>query len=97
MANLDDRVSTAGIGVSTGGATKAQGRRVRSFTADLSAVGEPALWGFGGALAIGSILIAGFLAIITWNGVTTFWPKPIERLTLVDGTVLAGEPTRQNT
>jgi phosphate transport system permease protein len=72
------------------------GRRVRSFTADLSAVGEPALWGFGGALALGIILIAGFLAMIAWNGFTTFWPKPIERVTLVDGRVLAGEPTRFN-
>jgi phosphate transport system permease protein len=34
------------------------GRRVRRFTADLSAVGEPALWAFGGALALGIILIA---------------------------------------
>lgn len=70
------------------------GRRVRRFTADLSAVGEPALWGFGGALAIGIILIAGFLFMITWNGITTFWPKPIAVVTLVNGEKLAGEPTR---
>jgi hypothetical protein len=42
-------------------ATQARGRAVRRFTADLSAVGEPALWAFGGALAVGIILIAGFL------------------------------------
>jgi len=71
-----------------------QGRAVRKFTADLSAVGEPALWGFGGALAIGIILIVGFLGMIAWNGLTTFWPKPIEVVTLTDGAVLAGEPTR---
>lgn len=70
------------------------GRRVRRFTADLSAVGEPALWGFGGALAIGIILIAGFLFMITWNGLTTFWPKPIAVVTLLGGEQLAGEPTR---
>lgn len=70
------------------------GRQVRRFTADLSAVGEPALWGFGGALAIGIILIAGLLFMITWNGLTTFWPKPIAMVTLIDGTKLAGEPTR---
>lgn len=98
MANIEDETSTAAIGVSTGKPTTAErGRKVRSFTADLSAVGEPALWGFVGALAIGIILIAGFLAIIAWNGFTTFWPKPIERVTLVDGTVIAGEPTRFNT
>jgi len=70
------------------------GRRVRRFSSDLSAVGEPALWGFGGALALGIILIAGFLALIAWNGFTTFWPKPIEQVELRDGTVIAGLPTR---
>ncbi|MFN3954806.1 MAG: phosphate ABC transporter permease PstA [Pararhodobacter sp.] len=71
-----------------------KGRRVRRFSADLSAVGEPALWGFGGALALGIILIAGFLFMIAWNGVTTFWPKPIEVVELRDGSVLAGVATR---
>lgn len=71
-----------------------QGRRVRRFSADLSAVGEPALWGFGGALALGIILIAGFLFIIAWNGLTTFWPKPVIEVTLRDGTVIAGVETR---
>jgi len=79
---------------SKSGVKKSNGHRVRRFTADLSAVGEPALWGFGGALAIGIILIAGFLFIIAWNGMTTFWPKPIAQITLIDGTKLAGEPTR---
>ena len=72
----------------------AAGRRVRRFSADLSAMGEPALWAFGGALALGIILIAGFLAMIAWNGFTTFWPKPIERVELTSGEVLAGVPTR---
>lgn len=75
-------------------AIKSGGRHVRRFTADLSATGEPALWGFGGALAIGIILISGFLFIIAWNGFTTFWPKPIEMVTLNTGSKLAGEPTR---
>ncbi|MCC5969129.1 MAG: phosphate ABC transporter permease PstA [Pararhodobacter sp.] len=70
------------------------GRRVRRFSADLSAVGEPALWAFGGALALGIILISGFLFMIAWNGMTTFWPKPIEQVELRDGTVLAGVATR---
>lgn len=70
-------------------------RSVRSFTADLSAVGEPALWGLGGALALGIILIASFLAMIFWNGIVTFWPKPIVKVELRDGTVLAGEPSRE--
>ena len=73
-----------------------QGRRVRRFSADLSAVGEPALWAFGGALALGIILIAGFLFMVAWNGIATFWPKPIAQVELRDGTLLAGEPTRGN-
>jgi len=59
-------------------------------------VGEPALWAFGGALALGIILIAGFLFMVAWNGIATFWPKPIAQVELRDGTLLAGEPTRAN-
>ncbi|MCC5794572.1 MAG: phosphate ABC transporter permease PstA [Chromatiales bacterium] len=75
-------------------APRSRGRRVRTLTADVSAVGEPALWAFGGALALGVILIAGFLFFVALNGITTFWPKPIVKVELRDGTVLAGEPTR---
>jgi len=71
-----------------------RGRRVRRFTADLSATGEPALWALGGALALGVILVSGFLFLISWNGFATFWPKPIERVELLNGQVIAGEPTR---
>jgi phosphate transport system permease protein len=83
----------------TGSATKAagtkgRGRVVRRFTADLSATGEPALWALGGALALGVILIVGFLFMIAWNGMTTFWPKPIARVELINGPTIAGEPTR---
>lgn len=71
-----------------------KGRRVRRYSADLSAMGEPALWGFGGALALGIILIAGFLMMVFYNGATTFWPKPIDRIELVDGTIVAGVERR---
>ena len=74
---------------------KPQPRRVRRMVGDLSAVGEPALWGLGGALALGIILIAAFLGMIVWNGMTTFWPKPIVQVKLADGSVIAGEPFRE--
>jgi phosphate transport system permease protein len=48
----------------------------------------------GGALAIGVTLILGFLLLVLWNGVGTFWPGPLARVTLADGTLIAGEPTR---
>lgn len=96
VSNDQDLSAGAAPGAAAGGApAKAvRGRRVRRFSADLSAVGEPALWGFGGALALGIVLIAGFLFMIAWNGFSTFWPKPIEQVELRDGTVIAGVATR---
>ena len=69
-------------------------RQRRRFSADLSALGEPALWGFGGALALGIIMIAVFLAVVLYNGATTFWPSKIDRVELTDGSVIAGTERR---
>ena len=88
MAATEHDTSSA----SPGGNNKRYG--VRQYSADLSAVGEPWLWGLGGALALGVILVAGFLTMIFWNGASTFWPKPIEVVTLNNGNKVAGEPTR---
>ncbi|TAN49591.1 MAG: phosphate ABC transporter permease PstA [Rhodospirillales bacterium] len=67
----------------------------RSYESSLSARGEPFLWGLGGALSFGVLLVIGFLVLVTWNGITTFWPKPIEVVTLLSGDLVAGEPTRR--
>lgn len=67
-------------------------RRARSV--DLRAIGEPFLWGLGGCLAIGIMMITGFLAMVLWNGAETFWPKPIAVVTTTDGGFLAGERVR---
>ncbi len=56
--------------------------------------GEPFLWPFGGALVIGIFMIIGFLALIVYNGILTFYPKTIEVLSLRDGSIIAGELTR---
>ncbi len=66
----------------------------RSYESSLQARGEPFLWGFGGALSLGVTLVLGFLVLVLWNGVTTFWPQPVEMVKLDDGTVMAGEPSR---
>lgn len=71
-----------------------QPRKVRRFTADVSATGEPWLWALGCALALGTTLIVGFMVMIFWNGVATFWPNRIEVVTLADRKLVAGEPTR---
>jgi phosphate transport system permease protein len=74
----------------------APARRPRK-RADLRAHGEPFRWAMGGALALGILLIVGFLLLVFWNGVTTFWPGPIAVVELADGSRLAGEPTRTET
>jgi len=66
----------------------------RNRATHLGAVGEPYLWGLGGALALGITMVVGFLLLVFWNGVTTFWPKPVEVVTLHDGGKVAGEPFR---
>jgi phosphate transport system permease protein len=66
----------------------------RSRPTALSAQGEPFLWIMGGALALGVVMIVGFLLLVLWNGVVTFWPKPIAVVTLADGKLVAGEPSR---
>ena len=61
---------------------------------DMRSRGEPALWSLGGALAIGIIMILGFLALVFSNGIATFIPKPLTVVTGTDGMVTAGEPFR---
>jgi phosphate transport system permease protein len=61
---------------------------------DFKARGEPFLWGLGGALAFGVLMIAGFLVLILYNGAATFWPRPIQVVKLADGKLLAGELSR---
>ncbi len=70
---------------------------VRAKGSDVSAVGEPFIWGMGGALAFGVIMILGFLALVIINGLVTFWPKPLEEVRLSDGRSFVGEPVRVET
>lgn len=71
---------------------KAQIRK--SMVWDFKSRGEPFLWSFGGALIVGILMIIGFLILILYNGTLTFYPDRIDVLTLRDGSVIAGEPTR---
>ena len=77
---------------------KAPARRFtlsRTKGSDLTARGEPMVWAMGGSLAFGLLMIFGFLALIFSNGLSAFWPKPIEVVTLTSGRVIAGEPLRE--
>lgn len=52
--------------------------------------GDPWIWLTGGALAACLIFVTGLVALITFSGMGFFWPAPVERLKLQDGTVLLG-------
>jgi phosphate transport system permease protein len=67
---------------------------VRARATDLTAQGEPYLWSLGGALATGILMIVGFLILVFYNGVTTFYPRPVAVVTLRSGELIAGEPSR---
>lgn len=58
-----------------------------------SALGEPMIWLTGGALVVSLVMIVGLVAMIVTQGLTTFWPRPVEQITLNDGSVFLGVPT----
>jgi len=53
--------------------------------------GEPMIWMTGSALGMCILMITGLLLIILVNGLSFFWPQPLERVVLKDSTVLMGE------
>ncbi len=69
------------------------GRRTGGSTT-LLAQGESMIWIMGGALSVCALMVVGLLALVVWQGGTTFWPRPVERIELSNGTVLMGEVTR---
>lgn len=66
----------------------------KSMVWDFKARGEPFLWLFGGGLCVGIAMIVGFIVLIVYNGILTFYPRPIEVVLLRDGSRLAGEVAR---
>ncbi len=68
--------------------------RVQAVSWDFKARGEPFLWGLGGTLVIGIIMIVGFMVLILYNGILTFYPHSIEVVTLRNGSSFAGELVR---
>ncbi len=53
------------------------------------------MWLTGLAMAICMMMIVALLALVFVQGVRTFWPSPIDRVTLTSGTVLLGLPVRE--
>jgi phosphate transport system permease protein len=63
----------------------------------LLAQGESIVWIMGGALAVCAVMVVGLLALVLWQGGSTFWPRSVERIELKDGSVRVGEVTRSET
>ena len=63
----------------------------------LSARGEPMIWLTGGALVICLVMIIGLVGMIIVQGSATFWPRPVERVTLNNGQVFLGVRTNEET
>jgi phosphate transport system permease protein len=57
--------------------------------------GEPFVWLTGGALALSLVMVAGLVLLVMMSGLGVFWPSPIVRITLSDGTALMGQITER--
>ena len=53
--------------------------------------GESMVWLTAMGLAVALIMVVGLLAVIVSQGVTAFWPRPVERFALKDGSTVLGE------
>ena len=57
--------------------------------------GEPMIWFTGSALGVSILMIVGLVIVILTNGLSFFWPKPLELVTLKDGSAFLGEVTNR--
>jgi phosphate transport system permease protein len=53
--------------------------------------GEPLIWLTGSALGLCILMIVGLIGVILVNGLSFFWPQPLQLLTLKDQSVVLGE------
>lgn len=59
-----------------------------------SAIGEPMVWLTGGALLVCLLMIVMLVMLVVVNGSKSFWPRPIQQVTLNDGEVILGIATK---
>ena len=62
-----------------------------------SAVGEPMVWLTGSALVLCLLMIAILASLVVVNGLRTFWPGDIDRVTLQSGEVVMGIRAAEDT
>jgi len=53
--------------------------------------GEPMIWLTGSALGLCILMIVGLIGVILVNGLSFFWPQPLQLLTLKDQSVVLGD------
>ena len=70
-------------------------RKTRRVGASILARGEPMLWLTGGGLIVCLLMVLGLMALVIWQGVTTFWPVPVLQVTTVANQTWMGEVTRR--
>ncbi len=85
-ARLPDAAGAAQAGVS------GKLRSPRSRSTPLSARGEPVVWLTGMAMSICVLMIVALLGVTVYQGSRTFWPRPIDTLTRIDGRTVMGMP-----
>lgn len=57
--------------------------------------GEPLVWLTGGGLALATLMVTGLLFLVFYQGILTFWPKPLVKVTDRQGRAYLGEITRR--
>ncbi|MEM9064666.1 MAG: ABC transporter permease subunit [Planctomycetota bacterium] len=62
-----------------------------------SARGESMVWLTGLSLVLAIVMVGLLLGVIGVQGMRTFWPRPIERVTLTTGEVVMGQPYETTT
>ena len=69
------------------------GSRKQSLQSGFSllARGEPKVWFTGGMLVVCLAMITWLLALILYSGLPSFWPQPVDLLTLNDGSLDVGQ------
>ncbi len=77
-------------------AAPAAPRRRVSSGASLVAQGQPMMWLTAGTLVIALVMTLGLLLLILVRGLGTFWPAPLARFEMADGSVHVGEVTRRD-
>jgi len=92
MTSATDHLDAGGSAGSSLGGGGGGGRRPRTRATPLAARGEPMVWLTGAALVVCVLMIVLLLATTVWQGARTFWPRPIDRVELRNGTVLLGVP-----